>query len=96
LISDLAERLIKQGYLVAAIDYPNFGKSEGDKRGCIETFTSVAESSERFFYHIKKKYQNSKIYMLGYSLGGAVAFCLANKLNTKDLNGVILLSPAIR
>jgi pimeloyl-ACP methyl ester carboxylesterase len=34
--------------------------------------------------------------MLGYSLGGAVAFCLANRLDTKDLNGVIMLSPAIR
>ena len=45
LISEFAERLVKQGYLVAAIDYPNFGKSEGDKRGCIETFTSVAEPS---------------------------------------------------
>jgi hypothetical protein len=36
---------MKNGYLVAALDYPNFGKSEGDKRGNIESFTSIAEPS---------------------------------------------------
>lgn len=34
--------------------------------------------------------------MMGNSLGGSVAFCLANRLTNKELNGVILLSPAIR
>jgi pimeloyl-ACP methyl ester carboxylesterase len=33
---------------------------------------------------------------MGNSLGGAVAFCLANRFNTKELSGVIMLSPSIR
>lgn len=33
---------------------------------------------------------------MGNSLGGAVAFCLANRFTSKELNGVIMLSPAIR
>lgn len=34
--------------------------------------------------------------MLGTSLGGVVAFCLANRLTNKQLNGLIMLSPAIK
>lgn len=33
---------------------------------------------------------------MGNSLGGAVAFCLANRMSDKDVNGVIMLSPAIK
>lgn len=33
---------------------------------------------------------------MGNSLGGAIAFSLANRFNTKDLSGIIMLSPALR
>lgn len=33
---------------------------------------------------------------MGNSLGGAVAFCLSNRFTSKELNGIIMLSPAIR
>ena len=79
----MAERLTRKGYVVAAVDYPNFGKSEGEKRGNISSFSDIAEPSEKYFYHIKKMYLNTKIYMLGTSLGGAVAFCLANRFTNK-------------
>ena len=34
--------MTKKGYAVAGVDYPNFGKSEGDKRGNIKSFSSIA------------------------------------------------------
>jgi alpha-beta hydrolase superfamily lysophospholipase len=34
--------------------------------------------------------------MMGRSLGGAVAFSLSNRLSNKELDGLILLSPALR
>lgn len=32
---NLAKTLAKKGYLITGIDLPNFGKSEGEPKGCI-------------------------------------------------------------
>ena len=86
----------KCGVDAYALDFTNFGQSNGPFRGLIENFDEMVIEAEQFMEYILSKYEGKqKIFISGLSLGGAV--CLRLALRKPDLiNGVIFLSPALR
>lgn len=79
-----------------SLDFLNFGKSEGDFRGYIRSFESLVEQGEVFIDHLLSKFKEKpKVFLVGESLGGAVAFKMSLNQHEK-YKGVIFLNPALR
>ena len=68
------------------VEYPGYGKSEGTP-----SEDGVYQAAERAYqYLLNKGYTSDNIYLIGYSLGGAVATHLATK---KKVAALLLISP---
>lgn len=74
----------RMGFAVLAIDYRGFGKSEGD----IPSEASVYADAQAGWDYIRTLAPNSKRFLHGHSLGGAIAVEMAKR--NPDANGLIL------
>lgn len=74
----------KMGFAVLAIDYRGFGKSEGE----MPSEASVYEDAQAAWDYLKTIAPNSRHYLHGHSLGGAVAIEMARR--NPDASGLIL------
>lgn len=81
------------GYNVYAIDLPGFGMSGGEKGDV--SFDITMQSLHDVVTQIAEKHDNSKIFMLGFSLGGLLTLWYA-RLHPEMLQGVIGLAPHLR
>lgn len=90
----MARELAGKGYVVAGVDFKNFGESAGDSRGQLESFKELVEVSSEFAVRVKNKYPKLKVFMGGMSLGGAVAFNVS--LQHSFFDGLVMVCPSIR
>ncbi|KAF1878951.1 hypothetical protein Lal_00047623, partial [Lupinus albus] len=92
-LNSTATRLAKAGYAVYGLDYEGHGKSDG-LQGFVNSFDDVINDCSNYFNTICEKTENKKRmrYLLGESMGGAVALLLHRKM-PQYWNGAILVAP---
>jgi pimeloyl-ACP methyl ester carboxylesterase len=78
---DVGQTYLALGYDVFVLDYRGFGKSEGKLNGQKLFFQDV----QMVYDYLKTKYEESKITVLGYSIGTAAAAYLAANNRPKQL-----------
>jgi len=89
LYADIATYLSQQGYRVYAYDMQSWGRSEGLKgHGYVESFDAYSDDLKFVLQMLRKRYPGVKNFVMGESLGGAVAMYTAVK-HEFVLNGVI-------
>jgi acylglycerol lipase len=85
-------RLVPEGLSIWALDFCGHGRSEG-KRGHIESFDQyIADIDKLIDIAAEDAPQDTKIFLLGHSLGGLIALNHGLRLPDK-LNGLIVSSP---
>ncbi|PKA48525.1 hypothetical protein AXF42_Ash017424 [Apostasia shenzhenica] len=88
-----AIRLVKAGFAVYGIDYEGHGKSSG-LQGYVPSFDGLVDDCLHHFKSICEKPENKKKqrFLLGESMGGAVALLLHRKAPVY-WNGAVLVAP---
>lgn len=89
----LATELVDRGYAVHAIDHRGHGRS-GGPRANIERFAYLVSDFTAFVGHCARRHLDTPLYVLGHSMGGAVAFATALRLQ-HQLRGLVLSAPAL-
>ena len=83
---DVAPYFLDNNYDIFMIDYPGFGKSSGEINSEKQLLTDLQSGYD----YLKKKYDENKIVMLGYSIGTGPSAYLSSVNHPKAL---ILASP---
>jgi acylglycerol lipase len=89
----LAEALVGSGHAVYALDHRGHGHSPG-ARANIERFEYLVSDFGAFAGRAARQHPDTPVFMLGHSMGGAVAFASALRLQN-TLRGVVLSAPAL-
>jgi alpha-beta hydrolase superfamily lysophospholipase len=89
----LAGELVQRGYAVYAIDHRGHGRSSGP-RANIERFSHLVSDFCAFTGRCSREHLDTPVFMLGHSMGGAVAFASALRLQ-HTLRGLVLSAPAL-
>nr|CAD1817594.1 unnamed protein product [Ananas comosus var. bracteatus] len=89
-------RLAKAGYAVYGLDYEGHGKSSG-LQGYIASFDDVVDDCSNYFTSICERGENKKKkkFLLGESMGGAVALLLHRK-RPNYWDGLILIADEMK
>ena len=88
----VAERLVRDGWLVAAIDHRGHGLS-GGRRAAVERFDDWVADLDTYVRRVLVD-APSPLFMIGHSLGGLIA--LVHALHHQDtLAGLVLSSPSV-
>lgn len=78
---EIAKTYTDLNYDVFILDYRSYGKSEGE----INSQNQLFEDNQLAYNQLKKKYNEGKIIILGYSIGSGLAAQLASTNNPKQL-----------
>ena len=89
----LAECLVMQRYAVYAIDHRGHGRSAGP-RANIGRFAHLVSDFSTFAGRAAREHPDAPVFLLGHSMGGAVAFASAGRLQGA-LRGLVLSAPAL-
>lgn len=89
----LAARLVERGHAVYAMDHRGHGRSDG-ARANIDRFAHVVADFGTFAGHAGREHPGLPVFMLGHSMGGAIAFASAAHLQDV-LSGLVLSAPAL-
>jgi alpha-beta hydrolase superfamily lysophospholipase len=89
----LARELVQRDYAVYAVDHRGHGRSSGP-RANIERFAHLVADFCAFTNHCAGEHPAAPVFMLGHSMGGAVAFASALRLQHL-LRGLVLSAPAL-
>jgi len=87
------EYLSRQGIGLYAYDQRGFGGAPG--RGLWAGREAYANDLTCFVKVIRKRHPGVPLYVLGESMGGAVTMVAATGSNPPDIDGVILVAPAV-
>ncbi|MED6136870.1 hypothetical protein PIB30_059823 [Stylosanthes scabra] len=92
-MNSTGRKLANAGYAVYGLDYEGHGKSDG-RQGLVLDFNSVIDDCSQYFTSISEKRENEKKmrFLLGESMGGAVALLLHWK-KPDYWDGAILVAP---
>jgi acylglycerol lipase len=94
-----AEFLAQEDYAVVSVDFPGHGKSPGT-RGLIESAETLVEDGAAMVEYATGLYKNQstppKLFLVGSSMGGAIALSVAHKLPKEAVTGVLLLAPMLK
>lgn len=91
-LRDIASRLVQKNFLVRSVLLPGHGTVPGE---LTQVHYTEWLKATRFGIESFKQQQVDEIYLLGYSLGGALAIHNATEF-AKDLRGLILIAPALK
>ena len=89
----LAAELVQRDYAVYAVDHRGHGRSSGP-RANIDRFSYLVSDFCAFTGRCARQHPDTPVYMLGHSMGGAVAFASALRLQD-SLRGLVLSAPAL-
>jgi alpha-beta hydrolase superfamily lysophospholipase len=89
----LAEALVGSGHAVYALDHRGHGRSPG-ARANIERFEYLVSDFGAFAGRAARQHPETPVFTLGHSMGGAVAFASALRLQN-TLRGLVLSAPAL-
>jgi alpha-beta hydrolase superfamily lysophospholipase len=89
----LATELANRGYAVYALDHRGHGRS-GGPRANIGRFAYLVSDFSAFVGRCARQHLDTPLYVLGHSMGGAVAFATALRLQ-HQLRGLVLSAPAL-
>ena len=90
--SHVAERLVAAGYAVYALDHRGHGRSEG-KRAQLDRLDHVVADLRGFVDLTAQRNPGVPVYLLGHSMGGAIAVAYAMR-HQETLAGLVLSAPA--
>ena len=91
------QRFVKRGIAVIMIEYEGHGRSDGTN-ALIPCWTNLVKDSHSYFSHIiskSPKFSGKKIFLMGESMGGAVAFDIMMQ-HRKYYEGVIFAAPMVK
>jgi len=91
--ADTAGQLNLEGYAVSAMDLRGHGRSEGE-RAWIESFDEYLADLELLLERVCRRHPAGPVFLLGHSMGGAIAALLAIERRPK-LDGLILSAAAL-
>jgi acylglycerol lipase len=86
-----ATYLVENGFAVYALDHRGHGRSEGE-RANIKVFAEYVSDLGKFITTVREKHPTLKRFLLGHSMGGAIAAQFAIE-QPNGLNGLLLSSP---
>jgi acylglycerol lipase len=86
-----ASYLADHGFAVYALDHRGHGRSEGE-RANVKVFNEYVSDLKKFTELVREKHPNLKRFLLGHSMGGAIAAQLAIE-QPNQLDGLLLSSP---
>jgi len=89
----VAERLVAAGCAVFAADHRGHGQSQGP-RAFVDRFRHLVADLDQVVDHARRTARNRPLFLLGHSMGGAVALSYAIRHQQK-LDGLILSGPAV-
>lgn len=88
------QRFVKKGIAVVMIEYEGHGRSDG-LNALISNFDTVPRDAHEYFSYITRtKFPGKKKFLMGESLGGAVAFDIMHQ-HRSEYEGVIFAAPMI-
>ena len=90
---DSADHFVKSGVTLYSPDQRGFGQAplRGNWAGSRRMIDDIIEEIS----FLKTRYPDTPLYVMGESMGGAVAMCLASRPNVPKVDGYILLAPAV-
>jgi alpha-beta hydrolase superfamily lysophospholipase len=91
--AELAQGLVDRGYAVYAVDHRGHGRSSGP-RANIGRFSYLVSDFCAFVGRCERQHLDTPVFVLGHSMGGAVAFASALRLQG-SLRGLVLSAPAL-
>jgi acylglycerol lipase len=86
-----ASYLADHGFAVYALDHRGHGRSEGE-RANVKVFNEYVSDLKKFTELVREKHPTLKRFLLGHSMGGAIAAQLAIE-QPNQLDGLLLSSP---
>ncbi|MBN1643350.1 MAG: lysophospholipase [Dehalococcoidales bacterium] len=85
---------VPKGYAVCSFDLRGHGKSEG-RRGYVERFSYYLDDLKIFFDKVCHSQKDTRIFLVGHSMGGAIATAYALKYQ-KEFDGLILSAATLK
>ncbi len=89
----VASRLVDSGYAVWAADLRGHGRSQG-RRTSLVRFSDYLEDLHAFIAVARTHARDRSLILLGHSMGGLIALCLALTYRA-DADGLVLSAPAV-
>ncbi len=91
---NLVNHFVPRGYAVYSFDQRGHGKSPG-RRGYVERFSYFVSDLEAFLGVVRSKYPDTRIFIVGHSVGGTVATALAVH-HQDEFDGLILSGATLK
>jgi len=91
---NMVNHLVPKGYAVYGLDYRGHGKSQG-LRGYVEQFSYFVNDLDTFLGIVRSKHYNTKIFIVGHSVGGTIATAYAVHHQDK-FDGLILSGATLK
>jgi alpha-beta hydrolase superfamily lysophospholipase len=88
----VAERLVTAGYSVYALDHRGHGRSDGP-RAMIDRLDRLVEDLALFVARVREE-EGRRPFLVGHSLGGAVALTYATR-HRDTIEGLVVSGPAV-
>jgi len=92
--ANLINHFVPRGYAVCGYDHRGHGKSEG-LGGYVEKFQYYLDDLKTFVEMVRGEYGNTKIFMVGISMGGLIATTYSTDYQ-HDLSGLLLAGPLLK
>ncbi len=92
--TNLVNHFVPQGYVVYGFDCRGHGRSDG-LRGYAERFSYYLDDLHTFFNLLRDKYRDTRIFIVGHSVGGTIATAYAVRHQDK-FDGLILSGATLK
>lgn len=88
------QRLVQDGMVVCALEYEGHGLSDGPL-GLINSWDKTIDDVEAYFATICERFKDKPIFLMGESMGSAVAYCVYER-SPHLYRGVVFVCPMLK